>query len=163
MIIIINGSINSGKTTVSKLLVKQLQNTAHIEVDNLREFVDFMPLTKKLIQLNIENAALVTKNFIKHGLNVIISYPLSKENYDLLIEKLNLTQKDIFTFTLNPKLSSVIKNRGTREIDDWEVKRIHHHYEVGINNPEFENIIIDNTDQTPEETVKIILNKIAEL
>lgn len=157
MVIIINGSINSGKTTVSKLLAQKLTNTAHIEVDKLREFVDFMPLTKELIKLNLENAALVARTFVDYGLNVIITYPLSKENYDLLIEKLNLPINKIFTFTLSPKLESVLKNRGTRELDDWEVQRIKHHYSIGINSPKFDGIVIDNTNQTPEETTTEIL------
>ena len=77
MIILISGSINSGKTTVSKLLAKKLGNTAHIEIDSLREFTNFMPLDETMIQLNLENSALVANNFHSHDIDSIISYPLS--------------------------------------------------------------------------------------
>jgi hypothetical protein len=133
-------------------LVAKLGNTAHIEVDKLREFVDFMPLTKELIAMNLKNAALVANTFIENGLNVVISYPLSTENYNLLTGLLSLPKKDIFTFTLNPKLQAVLKNRGGRELDDWEVERIKHYYSIGINSPKFGSIVIDNTDQSPEKT-----------
>lgn len=163
MIIIINGSINSGKSTVSKLLVKQLPNTAHIEVDKLREFVDSMPLTPELIEMNILNAALVARTFINHGLDAVISYPLSKKDYSLLIGTINIPEQRVITFTLNPELTSALTNRGARELDYWERERINQHYETGINNPEFESILIDNTHQTPKETVAEMVEHIENL
>jgi hypothetical protein len=65
----------------------------------------------------------------------------------------------IFVFTLAPKLDKVLTNRGARELDDAERERIKHHYNIGIANPTFGEII-DNSEQTPEETAKFILNKI---
>jgi hypothetical protein len=44
-------------------------------------------------------------------------------------------------------------------LTDWERQRIQHHYNIGIHKPNFGEII-DNTDQAPEETAKLILNKI---
>lgn len=157
MIIFISGSINSGKTTISKLLAKKLDNTVHIEVDSLREFTDFMPLDEVMIQLNLENSALVANNFHSHNIDSIISYPLSQSNFDFLKSK--LADQNIKSFALNPKLETVSKNRGDRELSDWEKERISHHYDKGINNPSFAKAI-DNSNQTPEETAYIILKNI---
>jgi hypothetical protein len=44
MIIFISGSINAGKSTIAKLLAKQLPNTALMEVDALREMITWMPI-----------------------------------------------------------------------------------------------------------------------
>lgn len=162
MIIIINGSINSGKSTVAKLLAAKLTNTAHIEVDKLREFVDFIPLTSELIELNLQNTAAVCRNFIDYGLDVIITYPLSKDNFELLLSAIDMPKQKIVTITLSPRLERALTNRGTRELDDWEVERIKHHYKIGINNPEYESFVIDNSDQTPEETTAKIIKYIEE-
>ena len=48
MIILLNGSINSGKTTVAKQLIQLLPRTAHVEVDDLREFIRFLPLAEAI-------------------------------------------------------------------------------------------------------------------
>jgi len=160
MLIFINGSINSGKTTISKLLAKELGNTAHIEVDALREFVDFLPLDERLIVINLTNAALVARTFIEEGLDVIISYPLSAENYALLLSKLGSIQVNILAFTLSPRLEVALRDRGGRKLDDWERERIKHHYQIGINRPTFDTIVIDNSDQTPAETVAEIVGHI---
>lgn len=158
MIIFINGSINSGKSTVTKLLVKELSNTALIEIDVLREMIEWMPL-EEAIPLNLENAVSLIRNFVNKNLNVIVPYPMSQKNYNYMMLSLKDLDAKIFVFTLAPKLEKVLTNRGTRELTDWEIKRIQHHYDTGIHKPNFGEII-DNTEQTPEETVKIILNKI---
>lgn len=161
MIIFLNGSINSGKSTVSKLIAKELPNTALIEIDALREMISWMSLDQS-IPLNLENAVSIITNFAERNLNIVIPYPLSQKNYDFMIENLKDLNADIRVFTLAPQLEKVLTNRGTRELDDWERERIKHHYIIGIPNPSFGEII-DNSNQTPEETVKYILSRLNEL
>ena len=158
MIIFINGSINAGKSTVAKLLVKELKNTALLEIDLLREMIDWMPI-KDSIPLNLENAVSVIRNFVARNLNVIVPYPLSQKNYDYMVGKLKDLGVDIHVFTLAPKLEKALTNRGARELENSEKDRIKYHYEIGIHNPSFGEII-DNSEQTPEETAKYILSKI---
>ncbi len=40
MIIFINGSINAGKTTIAKILAEKIPQTANVEIDELRNFID---------------------------------------------------------------------------------------------------------------------------
>ncbi|MEI7688615.1 MAG: hypothetical protein WCI91_00340 [Candidatus Nomurabacteria bacterium] len=159
MIIFINGSINSGKTTVSKILAYKLSNVALIEIDSLREMIDWMPLNEA-IPINLENTISLIKNFSNKNLNTIIPYPLSKKNYDFILNELKDINTKIYTFTLAPKLETVLINRGTRELDDSERERIKYHYNIGIHKPIFGEII-DNSNQTPEETANFILSKIS--
>jgi len=159
MIIFINGSINSGKSTIAKLLVKELPKTALVEIDAFHEMIEWMPIDEA-VPLNLENALTVIRNFISKEMNVIVPYPLSSKNYDFFVAGLKDLDIETHFFTLAPKLEKTLTNRGTRELNDWERKRIQHHYDVGFHNPNFREII-DNTDQTPEETAKLILNKIS--
>lgn len=158
MIIFLNGSINAGKTTVAKILAKKILNTALVEVDALREMISWMPIDQA-VPINLKNAVSIIKNFVNKKFNVIVPYPLSQGNYDYVINELKDLDTKIYFFTLTPKLEKILTNRGERELNDWERERIKHHYGVGINNPSF-GIIIDNTDQKPEETVEEILKKV---
>ncbi|MCX6790440.1 MAG: zeta toxin family protein [Candidatus Kaiserbacteria bacterium] len=161
IIIFLNGSINAGKSTVAKLLAKELPNTALIEIDALREMIGWMPIDQS-ISFNLENALSIITNFSKRNLNMVVPYPLSQKNYDFLMENLKDLNTDTRVFTLAPQLEKVLTNRGTRELDDWERERIKHHYVIGIPNPSFGEII-DNSNQTPEETAKYILSRLDEL
>lgn len=146
--------MNSGKTTVAKLLVKNMPRTAHVE--KLRQFIEWMPIEES-IPYNIQNIISLTRNFIEIGnLNVVISYPVSDKNFKFISESLSNLKQSVHAFTLSPRLDVVIKNRGTRELADWEIKQIQKSYAEGIQKPDY-GIIIDNSNETPEETVKKIL------
>lgn len=161
MIIFINGSINSGKSTVSKLLSNKIGNCAVLEIDELRNFIEWMPLEQS-IPINWENAFLLIRNFVKNKINVIVPYPISQKNYERIINSLNDLKDDIHFFTLNPSLDIVSQDRGERKLDKWERERIKYHYSIGINNPTFGKII-DNSNQAPDETVEEIFSRIKNL
>lgn len=156
MILWLNGSINSGKTTIANLLCEKLQNTANVEVDAFHQFIVWKPI-QECVQLNIKNALGVMKNFIDEGIDVIVTYPLSQKNFDFVVEELGPYAADFKVITLAPTLENALENRGGRELDEWEAERIKHHYNIGIPNPKFGEII-DNSNQTPEETVKAVLS-----
>jgi len=158
MIILLNGSINSGKSTVAKLLSKKLPNSAIVEIDSLRAMIEWLPIDKA-VPINLENAVSVIRNFANKGLNVIVPYPLSQKNYDYVISGLGGLNVKIHAFTLAPKLDKALSNRGERELSDLERDRIKHHYDIGIANPKFGEVI-DNSEQAPEETSDIIISKL---
>ncbi len=156
MIIFINGSINAGKSTVAKILTSKIPNTANVEIDSFREFIHWLEIDKA-IPINLENAVLVINNFAKHGYNVVITYPLSQKNYEYL--KTALTGSELHFFTLSPDIKKAQSDTNDRVLTQWERDRIKHHYDIGISQPAFGKII-DNTDQTPEETVEEIISLI---
>ncbi len=158
MIIFLNGSINSGKTTVAKILAKKLSDSALVEIDTLHEMIDWMPIDQA-VPINLENAVSVIKNFIKRGFNIIVPYPLSPKNYDYVTWELENLDARIYIFTLAPKLEKALINRGTRELTGDEKNRIKYHYNIGIHTPKFGEVI-DNSEQNPEETAKIILDRV---
>lgn len=159
MIILINGSINSGKTTVAKILAGKLPQVALVEIDVLRGMIDWMPIDQA-VSINLENAISIITNFVKRGLNVVVPYPLSQKNHDYLMSSLKDLNTKIYTFTLAPKFEKVITNRGSRELNSWELERIKYHYDVGIHKPTFGEVV-DNTNQAPEETAQWIFSRVS--
>ena len=158
MIIFINGSINSGKSTIAKLLAKKISNAAIVEIDALRNMIEWMPIDKA-IPINLENAVSVIKNFANSNLDVLVPYPLSDKNHRYMLDSLKDINTKIYFFTLAPKLEKVLTDRGERKLDDWERSRIKYHYKIGIHNPSFGEII-DNSELKPEETTDIIYGKL---
>ena len=158
MIIFINGSINSGKTTVAKILFKELSNFTLVEIDAFHEMINWMPISQA-VPINLENAVFAIKNFARKGINSIVPYPLSQKNYDYMMGELKAVNTKIYVFTLSPKFDKALTNRGERKLTNEEKDRIKYHYEIGIHAPNFGEII-DNSEQSPEETAKVILDKI---
>ena len=157
MIIFINGSINSGKTTVAKELQKKIPNCAVVEMDSFHDFVPWMELNE-VLPLNYKNAVDVIRNFAQAGLAVIVPYPLSKARFEELSASLK-EFRPIHAFTLNPDLEAVLQNRSTRSLTDKEKDRIRYHYRIGINNPGYGEMI-NNTNQSVGQTTEEILKMI---
>ncbi len=154
-VILLNGAINAGKSTVSQELCRIHPRMAHVEVDDLRAFIDWMSLPES-IPLNFQNAAAVGRNFLEYGLDVVISYPLARDDYNYLVD--SLRPYPVYSVTLMPPLSVAQTNRGGRELEAWEVERIAILYQEGV--PEFETMLIDNSQMTPTETASLILTSI---
>lgn len=160
-IININGPINSGKSTISKLLEKELPNALFIEVDDLLSDEEQEKLGLKMEQgwqertnrlAKIVNAEKQNKAYD----NIVFAYPISENLYN----EWKLWQDENTKFiniTIAPKLEVCLTNRGTRELEEAEKHRIFQMYEEGYHNRAYSDLIIDNSVQTPSETLDTIL------
>ncbi len=154
MIIHINGAINSGKTTVGRELEKLIPNSRFIDADYLVTDDGNVALEVK-IELIINEIIKKAKEIVKAGYVGIFSYPLSEAQYNKISSNI---EGDYLVFSLNPPLDTCLTNRGDRELNDWELNRIRHHYLVGINAPKFSYKVIDNSNQKPIETATKIFS-----
>jgi shikimate kinase len=84
-LILINGFPGSGKTTISKCLLEQLENAALIDTDDLMHVRPWDPI-EKLFRIALENALLNAQNFFKHGYDIvaIAGCVHSKELFDVV-------------------------------------------------------------------------------
>ena len=160
LILNINGPMNSGKTTVSKILINLLPNATFIEVDELMSDEEQEKLGLTLQQGWRErhkrlNAKLQELKKSREFETVIFAYPIADNTYQDW-KALEDEQTHFLNITLAPSLEECSKNRGTRELDDWERNRIKEMYEEGYQNRPYSDFIINNDNQTPEETAEII-------
>ncbi|MBT3785476.1 GNAT family N-acetyltransferase [bacterium] len=159
MIILLNGCINSGKTSVAQAIVHTSEGFAHIEVDALRDFIPWMPLEES-IELNLRNAISVAINLNEEKIHSIVAYPLSRVNFEFVKELLKDTRIEVFPITLYPGLELLKSNRGSRELTPWELSRIDVLHQAGYANPGF-GTLINNSRQTIEETAHQVLKIVA--
>jgi hypothetical protein len=154
-LIFISDTINAGKTTVSALLQEALPQAAHIEVDRLRHFVSWMPLSESIL-ITFENAARVAENFLKNEFNVIFDYPLSYEQFRSLNARLAPLAGRVRAFILSPPLDVAASNRGNRVLTARELSRIRAQLEAGVHDPGF-GVTLDNGAESPQITVVRVL------
>ena len=156
MLIYLNGSINAGKSTVGRLLAAHLPRTVHIEVDELRHFADCLSLNEVCLYC-LEDTVVLSKNWIKRGFNVVVSWPISEEDHAHLCRELVDLGCPIHTFTLRPRLDIALADRGERRLTPREKARIQEQYRSMHIDPGI-GTIIDNSDISPEETVSAIIS-----
>ncbi|MBP5214945.1 MAG: hypothetical protein J6039_00090 [Alphaproteobacteria bacterium] len=160
-IININGPINSGKTTVSKLLKESLPNCLFIEVDELLSDEEQEKLKLGLKEgwaerLRRLDETIGREKELQRYQNVVFAYPMT----DKLYEHWKLWQDENTQFvciTLAPKMEICMQNRGERELTDWEKQRIAQMYAENYQAPQGADLIIDNGKQTPQETADSVM------
>lgn len=160
LIININGPINSGKTTVSTILAEQVNNSLFIEVDELISDEESQNIDLKTgWALRLEKLdKLLDQHILDNQYDVIIfAYPASEKNFKRW-EALIAGRVDFEVITLAPNKELCLTNRGERELNNWEKQRINEMYQEGYSSPVFPSKIIDNSSQTPSETVTEIIN-----
>lgn len=162
LILNINGPMNSGKSTVSKILAKELVNATFIEVDELMSDKEQEKLGLSLQQGWRErhkrlNEKLSKLKKTREYDTVIFAYPIADNTYQYW-KALEDEQTHFINITLAPSLEKCLTNRGTRELTDWERNRIREMYEEGYQNRPYSDFIINNDNQTPAETTQIIKN-----
>lgn len=158
-IVNINGPINSGKTTVSKILVNLLPKAAFIEVDELlsdKEQIslklDFKAgITERLKRFDTEVKKHIASNNYDY---IIFAYPMNALNYSLW--KKMVENNSLVCITLSPSLENCLKNRGTRDLTAFEVNRIKEMYRQEYHCPSNADLIVYNDNQTPEQTAQEI-------
>ena len=157
-LILISGSINSGKSTTSERLVELLPDTAHVHGDSLRHFVTWLSL-EKATPVTLQNLISVSRNFLSASFNVVVDYPFSRADFERVCDELTEFADSVHPFVLSPRLEVAQRRRGERVLSQWEVNRIAYHYSTNLHNPGF-GTRIDNSDLTPEETARFILRHI---
>ena len=165
LILNINGPINSGKTTVSRILEKILPDSFFIEVDDLLSDDE-----EKQLGLSIEDSwwervdrlerlILKEKKSKKHHI-VFFAYPIGREYYDRW-KSYEDEDTRFVNITLSPSKEECLR-RGGDDMSQWEHDRILQMYEEGCHKPEFSDLLIHNDNQTPEQTAQAVLDFLKE-
>jgi cytidylate kinase len=158
MLIFISGSINSGKTSTSKLLAKRLK-AVFINVDDLNDLIPNFNL-KTDLDKSMDLAIASINEYVADGKDVVANYVVRKKDWNRFENEINT--KPQIVITLAPRLEVAQSNRGNRVLTDWEVERIKYHYEIGIASPSFGHII-DNSDISTEQVVNKIVDIVAQV
>lgn len=156
MLIFISGSINSGKTTTSKLLAKKL-GWEFINVDDITDDIEGFNIYTHL-DVAMDEAIKAINVISTSGKDVVANFVVRKEDWERLDKEVN-NHPQIF-ITLSPSLEVAQSQRGDRVLTDWEIKRIKSHYDDGIASPEY-GYKIDNSNLSVEETVDKIMEILA--
>ena len=155
MILLLNGSINAGKTTVAKAIQKKLPQVAHVEVDALHHFIPWVNHDQSIPTI-LENAVSVTRNFIHRKFRVVVTWPLSQEEYDYFCTELSDLNVIVTAIALCPGLETALTDRGARQLDNWELNRVREMHKTGLAAPQF-GFSIDNSRLSIDETVDRVL------
>jgi hypothetical protein len=159
-LIIINGTMGIGKTTVGRLLFTSLQNCAYLDGDAVWQINPFAVTdrTKVIVEKNIP---FVLRSYFEAGYDyVILTWVMHRQEIiDTILAPLRDLHFDIQIFTLVADDEVAVARALARDGQDKRdpagvLDRLHQSRQLQTNQ-------IDTTCQTAEETVAYILEKLA--
>ena len=165
LILNINGPINAGKTTVSRILEKILPDSLFIEVDELLNDEEEKQLGLSMEdgwweRVNrLERLILKEKKSKKHRI-VFFAYPIGRDYYERW-KRYEDEDTRFVNITLSPAKEECLR-RGGDDMSQWEHDRILQMYEEGCHAPEFSDLLIHSDGQTPEQTAQAVLDFLKE-
>jgi len=152
-VVCLNGSINSGKSTIGRALAQILPNAEFVEGDDhgIPEGTDFHEMIDRAIDRLLRFIHQSQQDFL------VISYPLRHEDFVRLQEAARQREATLFVATLAPPLDVTLSNRGARLLSKDERTRIREMYAEGYADRDFSDIFI-----TKAESPSVISRSIAE-
>lgn len=156
-VIVLNGSVNSGKTTTGRALAAILPGAQFIDGDDhgISRSVPFLEMIDRAILWLVGQVATATAPWL------VIAYPLRDSDFALLQIACAARDAGLFVATLAPSLPLVLSDRGTRRLDAGERNRVREMYAEGYASRAFSDVILTEVT-TPEQTARALARLIAQ-
>jgi hypothetical protein len=154
----INGSINSGKSTVGRVLAQTLADTRFIDGDD-HAAPEHLPLPAQwaiaLTRIE-EHIAAASCRYL------VVAYPLEQADFEQIDTACKKRLARLVVVTLAPPLEAVLSGRGARVLTHEERERIVEMYAQGYQSRSFSDIVLDNARMSAEETATCIAAYLAD-
>ncbi len=153
VVVCINGSINSGKSTIARLLADRLPGARFVEGDD-HDGHD-LPFEEMIAHAVQRLATIVAEG----RETLVIAYPLRETEFAILRDAAASRDLQLVVVTLAPPLEVVLVQRGARLLDDGERARIREMYGEGYHQRPFSDLIIGGTPD-PNSIVAAIIERV---
>lgn len=165
-VIVLTGSLGSGKTTVGRLLAERLNNGVHIETDLFYKFFSH-PIEPHLPEADSQNRAAIAsscqaaKSLALHGYDVVIEGILGPWFASLIQSEFEPQITDVRYVILRTSLEQArrrVRQRGDTSIDEV----------VSAMHPQFQNLgewevnVLESSQMSAAEVVQSIQSGLAQ-
>jgi hypothetical protein len=149
-VIHINGSINSGKSTLGRALADSLPEASFVDGDD-HDAPDDAPLS---VRIEAALRRIETEIATGKGRYLVVAYPLDGADHERLKVTSDKREARFLVLTLAPPLEVALTNRGQRALSSEEKRRIVEMYDEGYHARSFSDLVLDTSLLSLSESVE---------
>lgn len=166
-LLIIDGPMGAGKTTVAKILHEKIKHTAHIGLDRIKWIVSGFQRTPMQNEMTRSVVLEMTKEYLHQGVNVIVEQGMKTEQLAIykklarknkagyLVIRLNASKEVLFE-----RVRQRLPSPGKPKVSNARILR---NYRVHLANKHSEGFEIDTEKKTPKEIANYIFKELKAL
>ncbi|MBI3888823.1 AAA family ATPase [Candidatus Nomurabacteria bacterium] len=166
-IILIDGPMGSGKTTVANILHLKLKRTSCIGLDKIKRFLSDFKRNPADNEISRNVVLAMTQEYLKQGINVIIEQGMKKEQIETFKKIAKKYCADIFIYQLYASKSllqeRVLARPGLIGKPKITKTRIERNYRIHTKNKHLNVPIFNSEELAPEQIANRILKEIRNL
>lgn len=150
-VVVLNGSVNSGKTTTGRALAHLLPGAVFIDGDDhgVPSSVPFEEMTELSLDWLIARIVEATAPML------VIARPLRDHDFARLQSAIKSRDAQLIVVTLAPPLAVAGADRGDRKLDAWELHRVPEMYAEGYASRAFSDLVITDMTTPPQTASQI--------
>ncbi len=163
-LLIIDGPMGAGKTTVAKILHEKIKYTAHIGLDRIKWLVSGFQRTPEENEMTRSVVLAMTEEYLHQGISVILEQGMKKEQlgvYKKLAKKYKANYLIIRLDASKEVLFDRVRQRppspGKPKVSNARILR---NYRSHLENKHAEGFEIDTEKKTPKEIASYIFKKL---
>jgi len=149
-VLFINGPINSGKSTVGKILSTQIKDAVYLEGDEVVSKKDLS--LPQWIVATVMTSTLKACELAHEAKLPIIAFPLRDNDWKVISKLCEHAGVKPICVTLDPGLEISLSKRSDRELNSSEKERIQEMYKEGYHQRSFSSLTLDNSSETAQDT-----------
>lgn len=153
IVLCINGAINTGKTTVGRLLAARIPGACFVDGDDHDRHGSALDL---VIEAGVERLVAAIGEYAGRAGVLVLAYPLREPDYSRLRAAAGVVGAEIRCVTLAPSMEVALSRRGERRLSEAERARVREMYAEGYAGRGFSGLVVDSSDLSVEETVEMV-------
>jgi predicted kinase len=163
-LLIVDGPMGVGKTTVSKIIHEKINNTALLGLDKVKWLVSGFKRTVKQNEMTRSVVKAMTVEYLSHGVNVIIDQGMRKEAVKQYKELAKEHKAKFILFELEAPHQVLMHRLAGRPVTPGRSKvsksRINRNYKAYLANKGKGYFTVNAVDKSPQQIAKLILKEI---
>jgi len=122
-LLILDGPMGAGKTTVSKLLNEKLQGTARVGFDNVKRFISGFEKNHKYKKISQKVILAMVDEYLKSGISVITEWVMKKERVQFFMKIAKKNGARFFAYEFDAPKHLLIKRINQRHQKSKELPK----------------------------------------